>query len=92
MRLIDADALQTRILMDAPNAIDGGSAITKAFIMAMIKTRSVCPTIDAVQVVRCKDCKHAEPWYSDKSRCFLWHESGIDVFQDGFCNYGEKAK
>lgn len=43
-------------------------------------------------VVRCKDCKNSEPWYGDKSRCFLWHETGIDVFNDGFCNYGERQE
>ena len=57
MRLIDADALLARIMMDAPSYLDGGSAITKAFIMAMIRTKSVAPTIDAVPVVRCKDCR-----------------------------------
>ena len=40
-------------------------------------------------IVLCKDCKHSEHWYGDKSRCFLWHESGIDVFDNGFCNYGK---
>jgi len=39
------------------------------------------------EIIRCKDCKHSEFWYRDKSRCFLWHEEGIDVFDDGFCNY-----
>jgi hypothetical protein len=42
------------------------------------------------RVVRCKDCNHSEEWYGDKRRCFLWHESGIDVFEDGFCNYGKR--
>ena len=46
--------------------------------------------IDAVEVVRCKDCIHAEHWYRDKSRCFLWHEEGIDVFDDGYCSYGKR--
>ena len=40
-------------------------------------------------VVRCKDCENSKHWYGDKRRCFLWHESGIDVFDDGFCNYGK---
>ena len=40
------------------------------------------------EIVRCKDCKYCEHWYADKGRCFLWHEDGIDVFEDGFCNYG----
>ena len=47
-------------------------------------------TIDAVPVVRCKDCKHSEHWYRDKRRCFLWHETGIGVFEDGYCNYAER--
>ena len=45
-------------MMEAPDFMDGGSSITKAFILAMVKTRSVTPTVDAVPVVRCKDCKH----------------------------------
>ena len=48
------------------------------------------PTADAVPVVRCKDCKYSDHWYGDKRRCFLWHETGIDVFEDGYCNYAER--
>ena len=43
-------------------------------------------------VVRCKDCKYAEHWYGDKARCFLWSENGIDVFEDGYCNYGKRRE
>lgn len=56
MRLIDADALKARILVEVPGFLDGGSSITKALILAMIGTKSACPTIDATPVVRCKDC------------------------------------
>lgn len=42
------------------------------------------------QIVRCRDCKHSEHWYGNKQRCFLWNEDGIDVFEDGFCNYGKR--
>ena len=45
---------------------------------------------DVEPVVRCQECKYSQPWYADKSRCFLWHESGIDVFNDGYCSYGKK--
>lgn len=41
-------------------------------------------------IVHCGECKHAEHWYRDKALCFLWHDSGIDVFEDGYCNYGER--
>ena len=42
------------------------------------------------EIIRCKDCKYSEHWYMDKRRCFLWHETGIDVFEDGYCNYAER--
>lgn len=58
MRLIDADDLAAKIMMEVPDFMDGGSSITKAFILAMVKTRSATPTIDAVHVVRCMKCKH----------------------------------
>lgn len=50
------------------------------------------PRVDAVEVVRCKYCKHSEHWYGDKSRCFLWSETGIDVFEDGYCSYGKRRE
>lgn len=61
MRLIDADELKARIIVDAPGYLDGGSSITKAFILAMLGTRSATPTIDAVPVVRCKYCAFRDP-------------------------------
>ena len=42
------------------------------------------------EIIRCKYCKHSEHWYWDKRRCFLWHETGIDVFEDGYCNYAKR--
>lgn len=50
------------------------------------------PTVDAVPVIRCKDCKNSDPWYADERRCFLWSENGISVFDDGFCNYAERKE
>ncbi len=55
------------------------------------------PAADVVEVVRCKDCKYSEHWYRDKRLCRLWYgeekpPSPIDVFDDGFCNYGERRE
>lgn len=52
---------------------------------------------DVVEVVRCKDCKYSEHWYRDKRLCRLWYgeenpPAPIDVFDDGFCNYGERRE
>ena len=91
MRLIDADALVAKIMVEVPDFMDGGSSITKAFIMAMIKTRSATPTIDAVQVVRCKDCKHKEESVSPswEAWCNRLH-CGCDL--DWFCADGERKE
>lgn len=43
------------------------------------------PTIDAVQVVRCRDCVH---YIKHDKRCGTWNHGGI--VPDGFCSYGER--
>ena len=78
MRLIDADAWEAFFYehMDDKHMAAAKNALDEM------------PTVDAVPVVRCKDCKYSEYWYKDKRRCFLWYEAGIDTFEDGFCSYG----
>lgn len=44
------------------------------------------PTVDAVPVVRCKDCKH-----HDGIRCFRWN-SVIETGFDDFCSEGERCE
>lgn len=75
MRLIDADAL-----IDAMNLSDY-EAETEA-----LETIANAPTIDAVEVVRCKDCKHSQV---DE----LWHMrwcKGVTVKDEHFCADGER--
>lgn len=54
---------------------------------------SEAPTIDAVPVVRCKDCKHRKYLRgatADAYTCSLgWGLSGI-VAEKDFCSYGER--
>lgn len=48
------------------------------------------PMIDAVLVVRCKDCKHRDP--EDKiCDCGCWHIPFI-TNDDDFCSYGERKE
>lgn len=91
MRLIDADEAKARIMMDAPDFMDGGSSITKAFIMAMLGTRSAIPTIDAVPVVRCNDCEYWE--YDDETEeGFCNHLKIRQNVHDWFCASGKKEQ
>lgn len=93
MRLIDADALVAQMEADAKQMDE---MIAKMFTYAAINDVNRAPTVDAVQVIRCKDCK----WYdmTDPSgtvepicyRCKrvnrLWREP------DDFCKGAEKME
>lgn len=75
MRLIDADELieiAHRIRLDSRERIE-----------RMIES---APTIDAVEVVRCKDCK-----FYDRGNCTFWDDGyGAIVSSDDYCSQGKK--
>lgn len=50
-----------------------------------------CKTVDAVEVVRCKDCKHYgyEPYDNGDKCCERWGE-WIFPNEDDFCSCGER--
>lgn len=55
------------------------------------------PTVDAVEVVRCRECKHhyweQEPCHGKSIHyCNLPHMSGVEVFKEFFCYYGERKE
>lgn len=83
MRLIDADAL----INDRENFIVIGAGDN---ICIDISDIAKATTIDAVEAVRCKDCRHMEK--SQYGRyCQIWgmYNGHGD---DGFCCYGERKE
>ena len=78
MRLIDADAL----LKDAET--DKAIINSLADIVDIRNLVITQPTIDAVEVVRCKDCHYHD--VADKYCC--WWEN--DVNDDDFCSFAKK--
>ena len=55
------------------------------------------PTVDAVEVVRCKDCKYhyweQEPCHGKSVHyCKLPHMRGVEVFKEFFCYYGKRKE
>ena len=51
------------------------------------------PTVDAVEVVRCKDCKHRKKGGFSRSETDGWtvvFTAPCDLGDDGFCSRGEK--
>ena len=90
MRLIDADALYKRMNHDAfevdsdMQKWDSGCWIRfKMFENAM----KDAPTVDAVEVVRCKECRYSKE-YSDKQFTCKWFDTL--VFPNDFCSNGER--
>ena len=54
-------------------------------------------TVDAVPVVRCRECKHhyweQEPCHGKSVHyCNLPHMRGVEVFKEFFCYYGERKE
>lgn len=82
MRLIDADALvEKAYIMQEPNGFIH-SVVTERQIIAV-------PTIDAVPVVRCKDCKHMAVVGVGVRWCRAWEHINA-MGDDGFCCFGER--
>lgn len=81
MRLIDADAL-----LDATRNFCDGYKVnwTDNKVLSWIDHAS---TIDAVPVVRCKDCKHCNPTDGGSPLC-TYHR--IACSYNDFCSYGER--
>ena len=75
-RLIDANALIAEY--DRVHIGEPGKAR---------KLMEDAPTIDAVEVVRCKECKYHED--TSITECEHCHLIGKTVWYNDFCSYGE---
>ena len=83
MRLIDAEELE-RLFSEQ---IEQGVGVIGAFD-AFYDALQDTPTVDAVEVVRCRDCKHYKP---DEYECGCDFAGGLPyVKADDFCSYGER--
>ena len=93
MRPIDADALKGRHCEGC-----------KEDVRKMCETDPVCasmqwveeePTIDAVKVVRCKDCRHCDI-VDETQRYFCRRPLGtigyVPVQPDDYCSYGQDRR
>lgn len=87
-RPIDADALVAEI-KHISDACNEGYPV---FLLAVIYQQ---PTIDAVPVVRCKDCRYSDDYYNDGSCCCKHPERGmryIGTDWNWFCADGERKE
>lgn len=78
MRIIDADSLKAKKTY---------SHERHEFVVPVAEIDWM-PTVDAVQVVRCKECRFFKPWdNSDYGKC----KTGLSVMGDMFCSCGSRA-
>ena len=90
MRLIDADKLIKNLTYDIANhSIHGNFKITVASVRAAIFN---APAVDAVPVVRCKECWYYQNAKLNKKGFLICPASGMEITEDDYCSYGERKE
>lgn len=92
MRLIDADALGEKLetLMKKYAAMGKQNvAQDYNFVLTVL---ACAPTVDAVEVVRCKDCVWYEKGKNYMPYCNNYASLTDHVSDETFCSYGERKK
>lgn len=87
-RLIDANALLERM-----NVVTADDTCPLHIAAEIDQEIALSPTVDAVEVVRCKDCKH---WEKETGSCTehpTYYDHGMAWYiydEDDFCSQGER--
>jgi len=95
MRLIDAGKLNAEIYRKCFEANDERNVLNLRIRYKILeKTLRDAPTIDAVPVIRCKDCKYWDGYYCHNK----WWGDGYGNYtppiknEDGFCDWAERKE
>ena len=92
MRLIDANALMDVIRQHEYRlATKQGSIDYGMFTLGIQQAVDEQPTVDAVPVIRCRECKHCDP---ENYHCDHPMSTGAPLSRkpDDFCSYGEREE
>ena len=81
MRLIDADYLREQIQRKSESSY----GLTRDVFTLMVKLLDVSDTVDAVEVVRCKDCKNRY-----RTECSMKYLAEMRLNDTDFCSLGER--
>ena len=88
MRPIDADALMKTVFNDVV-LVDGE---VKGVGLILAETVDKAPTIDAVPVVRCRECIAYTPVDDNTGKCVFLIGEHQYVVPDGYCYLGERKE
>ena len=97
MRLCDLDEIKIQVKRqyeDCHGYSGNKKAIYREAILAVRSILHSAKTIDAVPVVRCRECKfgtHFGDMEDEWIRCMNLHGNPLMPF-DGFCSYGERRR
>lgn len=81
MRLIDADTAKQTYTADLFDTKEDFERVNDKFDYA--------PTVDAVVVTRCKDCKYLVNATVNDNGFLICDISDMEIAPDNFCSYGE---
>ena len=89
IRLIDA------VWLLCKKTCTPGIACPDAICCEMWEEFKDIPSVDAVQVIRCRDCKYREmiggyPPGEELYDCAVWRRTSFH--EDGFCNYAKRRE
>lgn len=91
-RLIDANALMDVIRQHEYRlATKQGSIDYGMFTLGIQQAVDEQPTVDAVEVIRCRECKHCDP---ENHHCDnpMSTSAPLSRKPDDFCSYGERKE
>ena len=87
-RLIDANAIEAKIERNFRRLVASQNKPDLAAALSYVGDLIIeVPTVDAVEVVRCKDCKH---WTMGYCNNFAYYDYEPTTNEDDFCSYGER--
>ncbi len=89
MRLIDADAW-VDAHCEGCEYKDGHFCSPEDPVCGAVETMNEAPTIDAVEVVRCKVCEHRRKATVNRKGFLICPASGMEITENDFCSYGER--
>lgn len=97
MRLIDADQMaldESEAYMSAQTKIRDIVALQVNYVVhnKIQMLLADTPTVDAVPVVRCRDCKYSESATWNKKGYRICPASHMEITDDDFCSYGERKE
>lgn len=98
MRLIDADTVSKlfdaefketiKLIREGETHLDN---LAEGFCEAYRVIQNM-PTVDAVPVVRCRECEYAKNAKVNKKGFRICPASHMEIVDDDFCSYGEREE